>query len=159
MRKGPGSTFQGVTGSDDHYTVRPPLPVLADFDPLSPTYLADPFAVLRSLPHETDVVQAPSIDYCVVRRYAYIEAAFLNAETYSAVPTQRPLVPLQPETMKCGGHSEGDTGCKKALLLEVGAVGRRHAVSYRPETARPVIATAPGPPDTGRRSRSRMESA
>ena len=33
-------------------------PVHADFDPLSPTFLADPFAVLASLPHEMPVFYA-----------------------------------------------------------------------------------------------------
>jgi hypothetical protein len=32
--------------------------VHADFDPLSPTFLADPFAALASLPRETRVSQA-----------------------------------------------------------------------------------------------------
>jgi len=72
-------------------------PVHADFDPLSPTFLADPFAVLASLPRETPVFYAPSIDYYVVTRYADIEAVFLDHETYSAAPAQLPLVPLVPE--------------------------------------------------------------
>ena len=36
-------------------------PVHADFDPLSSTFLADPFAVLASLPRETPVFYAPSM--------------------------------------------------------------------------------------------------
>jgi hypothetical protein len=48
-------------------------PVHADFDPLSPTFLADPFAILASLPRETPVFYAPSIDYFVVKRYTDIE--------------------------------------------------------------------------------------
>ena len=63
-------------------------PVHADFDPLSPTFLADPFAVLAALPRETPVFYAPSIDYYVVTRYADIEAIFLDHETYSAASTQ-----------------------------------------------------------------------
>ena len=75
-------------------------PVHADFDPLSPTFLADPFAVLASLPCETPVFYAPSIDYYVVTRYADIEAIFLDHETYSAAITQLPLVPLVPEAVQ-----------------------------------------------------------
>ena len=60
---------------------RPACPVHADFDPLSPAFLADPFAVLASLPRETPVFYAPSIDYYVVTRYADIEAVFLDDET------------------------------------------------------------------------------
>ena len=82
-------------------------PVHAAFDPLSPTFLADPFAVLASLPHETPVFYAPSIDYYVVRRYADIEAVFLDPETYSAAPAQLPLTQLVPEAAQIlmgGGH-------------------------------------------------------
>jgi cytochrome P450 len=69
-------------------------PVHVDFDPLSPTFLADPFAALASLPRETPVFYAPSIDYYVVTRYADIKAVFLDPETYSAAPAQLPLAQL-----------------------------------------------------------------
>jgi cytochrome P450 len=72
-------------------------PVYADFDPLSSTFLADPFAFLTSLQREAPVFYAPSIDYYVVTRYADVEAVFLDHETYSAAATQLPLVPLAPE--------------------------------------------------------------
>jgi hypothetical protein len=61
-------------------------PVDADFDPLSPAFLADPFAVLNSLARETPVFYAPSIDYYVVTRYVDIETVFLDHDTYSAAP-------------------------------------------------------------------------
>src|SRR5262245_56090252 len=82
-------------------------PVHADFDPLSPSFLADPFAVLASLPPETPVFYAPSIDYYVVTRFADIEAILLDEETYSAAPAQLPLVPLAPEAAQillAGGY-------------------------------------------------------
>jgi cytochrome P450 len=82
-------------------------PVHADFDPLSPTFLADPFAVLAALPRETPVFYVPSIDYYVVTRYADIEAVFLEHETYSAAPAQLPLAQLVPEAVQIllgGGH-------------------------------------------------------
>jgi cytochrome P450 len=85
----------------------PGCPIHADFDPLSPAYLVDPFAVLDLLPRESSVFYAPTIDYYVVTRYADIEAVFLDAETYSAAPAQLPLVQLLPETMQillAGGH-------------------------------------------------------
>jgi cytochrome P450 len=72
-------------------------PVHANFDPLSETFLGDPFAVLASLPHETPVFYASSIDYYVVTRYADIKSVFLDPETYSAAFTQLPLVQLVPE--------------------------------------------------------------
>jgi cytochrome P450 len=82
-------------------------PVHADFDPLSPSFLGDPFAVLASLPREMPVFYAPLIDYYVITRYADIEAIFLDEETYSAAPAQLPLVPLAPEAAQillAGGH-------------------------------------------------------
>jgi cytochrome P450 len=82
-------------------------PVQANFDPLSPAFLVDPFAVLDDLCRETPVFYAPSIDYYVVTRYADIEAVFLDHETYSAAPAQVPLVQLVPEAaqiLSAGGH-------------------------------------------------------
>ena len=88
---------------DEHAT----CPVHADFDPLSPAFLADPFAVFSSIPRETPVFYASSIDYYVITRYADIEAVFLDPETYSAAPAQLPLAQLAPEAMQIllgGGH-------------------------------------------------------
>ena len=79
---------------------RTSCPVHADFEPRSPAFLADPFAVLESLPRETPVFYAPSIDYYVIMRYADIEAVFLDHETYSAAPAQLPLAQLVPEAAK-----------------------------------------------------------
>jgi len=82
-------------------------PVNAGFDPLSPAFLADPFAVLSSLPRNVPVFYALSIDYYVVTRYADIETVFLNPETYSAATAQLPLARLVPEaaqTLLAGGH-------------------------------------------------------
>ena len=52
-------------------------PVIGTFDPLDPSFLADPFAVVRALPADAPVFYAPSIDYYVVTRHADIEAVFL----------------------------------------------------------------------------------
>ena len=82
-------------------------PVRADFDPLSPEFLSDPFAELHSIPSEMSVFYAPSIDYYVVTRYADIEAILLDSETYSAAPAQLPLAQLVPEAAQillAGGH-------------------------------------------------------
>lgn len=82
-------------------------PVHANFDPLTKSFLDDPFAVLALLPRETPVFYAPSIDYYVVARYADIKSVFLDPETYSAAPTQLPLVELVPEAAQIllgGGH-------------------------------------------------------
>jgi hypothetical protein len=87
---------------------RATCPIHADFDPLSSVFLADPFAVLRSLPSEAQVFYAPSIDYYVVTRYADIEAVFLDPETYSAATAQLPLAQLVPEAVQIllgGGHT------------------------------------------------------
>ena len=83
-------------------------PVHEGFDPLSPEFLADPYAVLAGLPvTEAPVFYAPSIGYYVLTRYADIEAVFRDPATYSAAAAQAPLVPLVPEAQQIlltGGH-------------------------------------------------------
>ena len=71
--------------------------VRADFDPFSPQFLADPFAVMDKV-RDTPVFYAPAIDYYVVTRYADVETVFLDEKTYSAAPTQLPLVDLATES-------------------------------------------------------------
>jgi cytochrome P450 len=67
-------------------------PVHADFDPLSPQFLRDPYAVLAALDvEEAPVFYAPSLDYYVVTRHADVEQVFLDPATYSAGAAQLPL--------------------------------------------------------------------
>lgn len=89
----------------------PPIscPVEESFDPLSPEFVADPFAVMAALPPASaqPVFFAPSIGYYVLRRYADIEQVFRDHGSYSAAVTQAPLVPLVPEAQQillAGGH-------------------------------------------------------
>ena len=83
-------------------------PVHQHFDPLSPQYLADPYAVMAGLPlQETPVFFAPSIGYYVVTRYADVEQVFRDPQTYSAAVAQAPLAPLVSEAAEillAGGH-------------------------------------------------------
>ena len=83
-------------------------PVIDWFDPLSPEYLADPYAVLAALPLATaPVFFAPSIGYYVVTRHADAEQVFADPGTYSAAVAQAPLVPLVAEAQRillAGGH-------------------------------------------------------
>jgi cytochrome P450 len=79
-------------------------PVVESFDPLTPEFLADPFAAMAGLP---PVFYAPLLDYYVVARYADVEAIFLDPDSFSAAPAQLPLVPLVPEAQQIlfeGGH-------------------------------------------------------
>jgi cytochrome P450 len=86
----------------------PRCPVDESFDPLSPAFLADPYAVLAELPlAEAPIFFAPSIGYYVVTRYADIDQVFKDPVTYSAAVAQAPLVPLVPEAQQillAGGH-------------------------------------------------------
>src|SRR3954462_879396 len=83
-------------------------PVHEDFDPLSESFLDDPYAVLAALPRdEGPVFYAPSLDYYVVTRYAEIEEVFLDNRTYSAATARVPLrshVPEAVEILLAGGH-------------------------------------------------------
>ena len=78
------------------------------FDPLSPDFLTDPYAVMAALPaEEQPIFFAPSIGYYVLTRYADIEQVFRDSATYSAAVAQAPLVPLVPEAQQillAGGH-------------------------------------------------------
>ena len=86
----------------------PGCPVDESFDPLSPEFLADPYAVLAALNLDgAPVFFAPSIGYYVVSRYADIEEVFRDPATYSAAVAQAPLAPLVPEAQQillAGGH-------------------------------------------------------
>ena len=86
----------------------PGCPVDESFDPLSPEFLADPYAVLAGRPAARQpVFFAPSIGYYVVTRYAAIEQVFRDPATYSAAVAQAPLVPIVPEAQQillAGGH-------------------------------------------------------
>ncbi|MBV8980659.1 MAG: cytochrome P450, partial [Acidimicrobiia bacterium] len=79
-------------------------PVDHEFDPLSPEFLADPYAFMDDRP---PVFYAPSLDYYVVSRYEDVEWVFLHPELFSAAPAQMPLVQLVPEALQIlleGGH-------------------------------------------------------
>ncbi len=83
-------------------------PVEPEFDPLAPDFLADPFAVMRSLPlADRPVFYAPAIDYYVVTRYHDIESIFSDPQSYSAAAAQLPLVELDARARQIlldGGH-------------------------------------------------------
>jgi cytochrome P450 len=88
--------------------VAPGCPIHAEFDPLSPACVEDPYAIMAALPlDETPVFYAPSIDYYVVTRYADVAQVFDDPATYSAAAAQVPLVPLSLEAQQillAGGH-------------------------------------------------------
>ena len=86
----------------------PGCPVDESFDPLSPEFLADPYAALARQPGRgSPVFFAPSIGYYVVTSYAAIDAVFRDPGTYSAAVAQAPLAPIGPEAQQillAGGH-------------------------------------------------------
>jgi cytochrome P450 len=83
-------------------------PVDESFDPLSPEFLADPYAVMAARPAQgAPIFFAPSIGYYVITRYADIEEVFKDPAAYSAAAAQAPLAPLVPEAQQillAGGH-------------------------------------------------------
>src|SRR5215468_5866676 len=106
MRNRPSRSRDGACPScfPTGMTLAPACPIRADFDPLSPEFLADPFAFLDGLP---PVFFAPSIGYYVLSRYEDVERVFLDPDTFSAAPAQLPLVQLVPEATQIlfeGGH-------------------------------------------------------
>jgi cytochrome P450 len=83
-------------------------PVDESFDPLSPGYLADPYAVLASLPHrEQPLFFAPAIGYYVLTRYDDIATVFRDPVSYSAAIAQAPLGPITEQAqqiLRGAGH-------------------------------------------------------
>ena len=76
-------------------------PVDETFDPLSPEYLADPYAILAALPHrEQPIFYAPAIGYYVLTRYDDIAAVFRDPASYSAAVAQAPLGPITEQAQK-----------------------------------------------------------
>jgi cytochrome P450 len=114
-----------------------------EFDPLSPDFLADPFAVMAALPlAEEPVFYAPALDYYVVSRYADVEAVFLDPESYSAATAQLPLVQLVPEALKIlaeGGHRQQPS----MVSLDQPAHTRLRRPAARAFTPRRVAAMEP----------------
>ena len=86
----------------------PGCPVHESFDPLSPEFLADPYAVMAGLPEAArPVFFAPSVGYYVVTSYHAVEAVFRDPATFSAAVAQAPLAPLVPEAQQillASGH-------------------------------------------------------
>src|SRR3954454_16055075 len=76
-------------------------PVNPEFDPLSAEYLADPVAVLQTVPAEhRPIFFAPRLGYYVVTDYAEVDHVFRHPEVFSAANTQQPLVALVPEAQQ-----------------------------------------------------------
>jgi cytochrome P450 len=118
-------------------------PAHEGFDPLSPAYLADPYAVMSVLPlEETPVFYAPLIGYYVVTRYADVEQVFRDPQTYSAAVAQQPLVPLVPEAAEillAGGHKPQPS----MVSLDEPAHARLRRPATRAFTAKRVNDMAP----------------
>ncbi len=74
-------------------------PIRAEFCPLSPSYLADPYPEMASARDDGPVFYAPDIDMWIVTRIADVEAIFMDPYTYSASIAQEPLAPVSPEAV------------------------------------------------------------
>ena len=56
----------------------------ADFDPLSPETLANPYPFYEALRRSEPVYRVPGSDYYCVSRYADVRAAVMDTEAYSS---------------------------------------------------------------------------
>ena len=77
-------------------------PSVSRFDPLSPLFLTDPFAVFNSLPSDTPVFYAPSIDYYVVTR---------TLKRFFSTQTHTPPLPLSCHL--CSSFLRQPTSCSE----------------------------------------------
>jgi cytochrome P450 len=76
-------------------------PVVPGFDPLSPKFLADPFAVMASLRlAQRPVFYAPALGHYVVTRHGDIASILADHENYSAAAAQLPLVELDAQALR-----------------------------------------------------------
>jgi cytochrome P450 len=66
-----------------------------DFDPFSPSFLADPYTFFAEYRRHTPVFYSPILDYWVLTRYSDVRAAFRDTTLFSAANT---LSPIQPRT-------------------------------------------------------------
>jgi cytochrome P450 len=66
-----------------------------DFDPFSPSFLADPYPFFAEYRRHTPVFYSPILDYWVLTRYSDVRAAFRDTTLFSAANT---LSPIQPRT-------------------------------------------------------------
>jgi len=76
-------------------------PVVESFDPLSPEFIADPYAIMAALGlDEAPIFFAPSIGYYVITRHADMAEVFRDPATYSAAEATVPMVPLVAEAQQ-----------------------------------------------------------
>lgn len=108
MTLAPAGEIMGIMRQDPATTTAatgPGCPVEESFDPLSPEFLADPYAVMAKLP--ATMFFAPSIGYYVVTSHDAIDSVFRDPAAYSAAVAQAPLAPVVPEAQQillAGGH-------------------------------------------------------
>ncbi len=75
-------------------------PVAADYDPLDPAVLDDPFPTLKRLRTAGPVFFLPSLDHYIVTRYGDIEKILMDRATWSAANASSPLVQLCPAAQR-----------------------------------------------------------
>src|SRR5439155_17600916 len=69
-------------------------PVAHDYDPLEPSIVRNPYAVLNELRREGPVFYLPDLDHYIVTRFDDVEAILMDRETWSAANASSPLVPV-----------------------------------------------------------------
>lgn len=105
------------------------------FDPLDPTFLADPTPVWSQLRQDAPVHYNDDLDMWVVARHADIESVFRDPATFSAANAQDPMFPLHPEAqavlaegwvpLKTMSNADGDYHTRNRRFSLVGFTPRR----------------------------------
>ncbi len=80
------------------------VPIRESWDPLSPEYLADPYAISRQLREETPIFYAPKLDYYVITRMKDILEVFTDDKSYASVLVQDPVFPLSKDARNTLGR-------------------------------------------------------
>ncbi|MDA3037957.1 MAG: cytochrome P450 [Actinomycetota bacterium] len=105
------------------------------FDPLDPTYLADPTPVWEQLRRDAPVHYNDELDMWVVSRHADVESVFRDPVTFSAANAQDPMYPLHPEAqavlaegwvpLKTMSNADGEYHARNRRFSLVGFTPRR----------------------------------
>ena len=72
-------------------------PIDHDWDPLSPEFLSDPYAVAERQRTHGSAFYSARLGYLVISDMADIDTVFTDHETYSSAIVQDPVFPLAPE--------------------------------------------------------------
>lgn len=89
-------------------------PIVNDFDPFNPQFLADPYSSFARLRVHGPVFFSPTLDRWIVTGYEEIQQVLLDPRSFSATESLRPLYPVVDEARRIMQVSEPAPGLANA---------------------------------------------